>query len=304
MVTKAPPVKKKEELSSNDSKEKTSFSSSNLKEQQPIKPTDSSKKVNDVIDEQQPAQEPSTSSTDSVLATGEKYENVVKRLMEMGFNRPQVVTALRAAFNNPDRAVEYLVSGIPPRLNEINSISPQLNEQNTQPLSSSTSDSARIFEAAAAETARILQSAAPDGANLDLNKPETRERIENLVNSPLFNRIRQTISSEPQLILPILRQLGNINPKLFQYLTNNQDQLFRLLGETPESSSNSDQSQQWASSGYDPSVIYITNEDNAAIERLSALGFERSLAIEAFFACDKNEELAANYLFNLGQGLN
>ena len=47
----------------------------------------------------------------------------------------------------------------------------------------------------------------------------------------------------------------------------------------------------------------ISPEDEAAIGRLEQLGFHRALCIEAFFICDKNEEMAANYLLNHGDDL-
>jgi UV excision repair protein RAD23 len=47
------------------------------------------------------------------MVLGEEVEATVMQIMEMGFEREQVMKAMRAAFMNPDRAVEYLMSGIP-----------------------------------------------------------------------------------------------------------------------------------------------------------------------------------------------
>lgn len=44
--------------------------------------------------------------------------------------------------------------------------------------------------------------------------------------------------------------------------------------------------------------VHLTEEEQAAIGRLEGLGFDRNRCIEAFLLCERDETLAANFLFD------
>jgi UV excision repair protein RAD23 len=56
--------------------------------------------------EQQPGEIDPTSS----FVTGDHLQTSINNMVEMGYPRDQVMRALRASYNNPDRAVEYLLT--------------------------------------------------------------------------------------------------------------------------------------------------------------------------------------------------
>lgn len=105
---------------------------------------------------------------------------------------------------------------------------------------------------------------------------------------PQMDQIRQLMEQNPAGLQQMIQQVVASNPGLAQLLTENPEEFLRQLGGGAEEREG------------DPSVVHVTPEEHEAIQRLEALGFPRHRVLEAYFACDRNEEMAANYLFENG----
>ncbi|CAJ2507026.1 Uu.00g082120.m01.CDS01 [Anthostomella pinea] len=253
------------------------------------------------------------SGTDSSMAMGAERAAVIANMEAMGFERAQIEAALRAAFFNPDRAVEYLLTGIPesaqqqqpqPAAAAPASGAPAAAPA-AQPAEAEGGDNVNLFDlaaqagrggsrggaggnaaataTAAAAAAAAAASATPPGGGRDLGN------LDFLRNNAQFQQLRQVVQQQPQMLEPILQQLGAGNPQLAQLIAQNPDQFLQLLGEDGDDDAPLPPGAQ---------AISVTEEERDAIERLCRLGFDREAAIQAYFACDKNEELAANFLFD------
>ncbi|KAH1231149.1 Ubiquitin receptor RAD23c [Glycine max] len=233
----------------------------------------------------------------SNLVAGSNLEGTIQQILDMGggsWDRDTVVRALRAAYNNPERAVEYLYTGIP--------------EQAEAPLVAQVPASAQPTNppADAPQTAQPapVTSAGPNANPLDLfpqGLPNVGSgaagagSLDFLRNSQQFQALRAMVQANPQILQPMLQELGKQNPHLMRLIRDHQADFLRLINEPAEGAEGNILGQMASAM---PQAVTVTPEERQAIERLEAMGFDRAIVLEVYFACNKNEELAANYLLD------
>ncbi|OQR93090.1 hypothetical protein ACHHYP_02937 [Achlya hypogyna] len=285
----------------------------------------------------QPAASTPAAPAGAGIVVGEALSATIQQLCDMGFPENEVRLALQAAFNNPDRAVEYLMNGIP-------------------------------------DTRHIPTSSAPAAGAPAVGAPAAgglagANTLEALRNHPQFNALRRLIQANPAALPTVLQQIGGQSPELLRLIHANQEQFVRMLNEpitettAPSDEGNFDmgddmggamptpqqlqqlmasltpeqQAQMAAQMGMTPQQlqqfsqmlsqmppeavqqmmaqmgggapgagaptrIHLTEEEAAAINRLCDMGFDRNEAVQAYLACDKNEALAANFLMDSMSG--
>ncbi|CAB0007152.1 unnamed protein product [Nesidiocoris tenuis] len=243
-----------------------------------------------------PSDAHSVSQAESALLMGEEYQTMVQNIVDMGYERTQVreflkidfqyfplipplirlkrpdfklqvEAALRASYNNPDRAVEYLLTGIP--------ADSELNDQ-----------------VSANESQDSLRDVSPGGGT-------GADPLGFLRSQPQFQQMRAVVQQNPELLNTVLQQIGQSNPALLRLISQHQEEFVRMLNEPAEGGPGVGGGAAGAQSGAaSPIAVPVTPADKEAIERLKALGFPEHLVIQAYFACEKNENLAANFLLS------
>lgn len=266
----------------------------------------------------------------SALVTGSQMDPIVQQLCDMGFERPQVERCLRAAFNNPDRAVEYLTTGIPEGL----------MPQAPAPGAGGAGVPPPAGGAPAPTPGATAPTGGPGGATPFPAMPTggpggatpfpamggmggggggggggSAAALQELRNHPRFRELAALVASNPAMLAQILPVLVQNTPGLGPAIQENPEEFMRLLqegagvgggggGETDPVAAAIAAAQMGGGPAPGmpggPQVVRLTEEERAAVERLAALGFDPQMAAQAYLACDKNEELAANFLFENG----
>ncbi|KAF2323054.1 hypothetical protein GH714_033041 [Hevea brasiliensis] len=96
-----------------------------------------------------------------------------------------------------------------------------------------------------------------------------------------FQALRSMVQSNPQILQPMLQELGKQNPHILRMIQEHHAEFLQLINEPLEESEGDifDQVDQDM-----PHAINVTPaEQEARLERLEAMGFDRALVIEAFW---------------------
>jgi UV excision repair protein RAD23 len=218
------------------------------------------------------------------VASHVEADESVDALCAMGFPKADVVRCLRAAFNNAERAVEYLTAGLPAGLAD-QALAPMPTGEVDGSIAQPTPFPALPVAMGAAEAANARSA-------------EFTAAMDELKNHPQFHGIVDMIRSNPQSLQNVLPAFAEENPRLFAVINSNREEFAEFIAGGEPS---------WDVGrrlpGREGSGFRFTPEELEAIGRLQQLGFSRAAVVQAFLACDRKEELAANYLFDHGGDL-
>lgn len=172
-----------------------------------------------------------------------------------------MTAALRASYNNPERAVEYLLTGIPPEVAaDANEGPPNVAPSSGTPVSTGESAPTGLTGPTTGSGGQSAGGAPRTGA----------EALAFLRNQEQFQQMRTLLQQNPNMLNAVLQQIGSSNPQLLQLISQNQEEFIRMINEPEGGSGVAPGSQEGEGEGLlgGGSVIQMSAQDKEAIDRV------------------------------------
>mmetsp|Transcript_20847 Transcript_20847/g.48411 ORF Transcript_20847/g.48411 Transcript_20847/m.48411 type:complete len:466 (-) Transcript_20847:211-1608(-) len=204
-------------------------------------------------------------------------------------NHPQFNDLRRLVQSNP-QMLQQVLSQIgqqqPELLQEINANQALFLQMMNEPVTESSSSSAPAPSSSApapsgGDASGMLGLGGLDGPG---NPAQMAQMIESMSPEELL-QMSQMMGLTPEQLRATAQMIGQMPP----------EQLQQFMGQVMGGAGGAG---GMGGGPGGPQVLRLTDEEMAAVDRLTEMGFDRAEAAQAFLACDKDEALAANFLMD------
>jgi UV excision repair protein RAD23 len=177
----------------------------------------------------------------------QEFLDMVQNFIDMGFEKQSIERCLKASYGDPNRAYEYLLTGIP-----LNIEKKLENEENKQETESNPLEN-------------FLEN---QGGDKNDEQEIDLEAI--LQQIPNFNQIRQTIQQKPELLAPIMEKIAESSPELYQLIQQFPNEFLRIMNDkTPTNQDSSNEESFQNQNQNQQQQLVITKTEKEAIDRVN-----------------------------------
>lgn len=233
----------------------------------------------------------------------DKYSEQLETLSEMGFDQSKCLNAIIAANGSIPIAIEYLYNGIPPNLGGIHQ--QEIVDNGVDEQHSLNNDE----DAESQHNLEIQQILSPEILDsINLSDPNSLSIIASVI------KVMLSQSESSELIQDIFEYIKEENPEIIEFISSRKNEFDQLLAQPLSSADLNVYNNIIGMNGLGSMAVPqnededensilneltkdFTDKDNNCISNIVSLGFNEAEAIEAYLACEKNEENAVDFLF-------